>query len=125
MEIADLGKKEWSRGAGIPTPRGTTGGGNEDQSGGVVAEKGAGGTGFGKNPAEIGVAGAVTDIEEDRTGERRSAIRCGGDFRPKNGMNAGLPRREEEINRGVKVGIRHPNCREAQFGSPGEDDSDR
>jgi len=123
MEISDLGKKERSRGEGIPSPRGASGGGDGDQTGGVVAEKGAGGARFGKNPAEVGVTDAVADVEEDGAGKRGGAVRGGGDFGPEDGLKAGLPGGEEEFDAGMEVRIGQPDRGKAQFGRPGDDRS--
>jgi hypothetical protein len=123
MEISDLGKKERSRGEGIPAPRGASGGGDGDQTGGVVAEKGAGGVRFGKDPAEVGVTGAVADVEEDGAGKRGGAVRGGGDFGSEDGLKAGLPGGEEEFNAGMKVRISQPDGGKTQFGRPADDRS--
>ena len=57
----------------------------------MVTEKGAGGARFGKNPAKVGVAGAVADVKEDGTGKRGSPVRGGSDFGPEDGLKAGFP----------------------------------
>jgi hypothetical protein len=51
LEITDLRQKKGSGGKGVASPRWATRGGNRDQTGGVVTQKGAGRGGLGKNPA--------------------------------------------------------------------------
>jgi hypothetical protein len=51
LEITDLREKKGSGGKGVASPRWATRGGNRDQTGGVVTQKGAGRAGLGKNPA--------------------------------------------------------------------------
>ena len=91
----------------------------------MITEKGAGRAGFGKDPAQVGVAGMVADVEENGMGKGSGAVRDGGDFGSKNWVEAGLPCGEEKFDRSVEVGIRQPDGGEAQLRRPGEDGADR
>ena len=91
----------------------------------MITEEGAGGARFGKNPAEVGVAGTVADIEKDGAGKRGGAVRGGSDFGSEDGLKAGFPGREEEFDSGMEVGIGQPDRRKTQFSCPGDDGSDR
>jgi len=113
VEIADLGEEEGCGGGRVSGPRRPAGGGYRDQAGGVVTEKGAAGAGFGKNLAEVGVAGLVLDVEEDGSGERRAAVGCRGDLGPEDGLDPGFPGGEKEFDRGVEIGIGEADGREA------------
>jgi hypothetical protein len=125
MEITDLWKKKGGGGKGIPAPGSAGGGGDGNQAGGVLAEKGAGGVRFGKNLAEVGIAGAVADIEEDGTRERGGTVRGGSDLGSEDGLKAGFPGREEEFDASVEVGIGQPDRGKTQLSGPGDDGSDR
>jgi hypothetical protein len=91
----------------------------------VITEEGAGGAGFRKNPAEVGIAGAVADIEEDGTRERGGTVRGGSDLGSEDGLKAGFPGREEEFDASVEVGIGQPDRGKTQLSGPGDDGSDR
>jgi len=105
LEITDLRQKKGCRGKGIASPGWAAGGGNRDQAGGVVTQKGAGRAGLGKNPAQVGVAGPVFDVEQDGAGEWGGAFGSRGNLSPKNGVEAGFPGGEEELDGGVKVRV--------------------
>ena len=62
----------------------------------------------------------VLDIKQDGARERSGAIRGGSDFGPEDGVEAGLPGREEELNCGVEVGISQSYRGKTQFGRPGD-----
>jgi hypothetical protein len=125
LEVTNFGKKEGGGGKGIPAPRGSGGRGDGNQAGGVVAEERAGWAGFGKDPAEVGVAGAVADIEEDGAGKGGGAVGGGGDLGPEDGMEAGFPGGEEEVNGGVEVGVGEADGGEVEFGRSGHNGLDR
>jgi hypothetical protein len=91
----------------------------------VITEEGAGGARFGKNPAEVGVAGTVADIEKDGAGKRGGAVRGGSDFGSEDGLKAGFPGREEEFDASMEVGIGQSDGGEAQLSGPGDNGSDR
>jgi hypothetical protein len=91
----------------------------------VVTEKGAGGARFGKNPAKVGVAVAVADIEEDGTRERGGTVRGGSDLGSEDGLKAGFPGGEEKFYARMEVGIGQSDGGEAQLSCPGDDGSDR
>jgi hypothetical protein len=125
LEVTNFGKKEGGGGKGIPAPRGSGGRGDGNQAGGVVAKKEAGGAGLGKDPAEVGVAGAVADIKEDGAGKGGGAVGGGGDLGPEDGMEAGFPGGEEEVNGGVEVGVSEADGGEVEFGRSGHNGLDR
>jgi hypothetical protein len=87
----------------------------------VVAEKGAGGTGFGEDPAKVGIAGLVLDIEEDGAGEGGGAVGCGGDLSAEDGVESRLPGGEEEFDGGMEVRIGETDGGKAEFYCPGDD----
>lgn len=125
MEIADFGKKKRGGGEGIPAPGRAGGERDGDQAGRVIAEKRAGGARFGKDPAKVGIADTVADVEEDRPGEWSGAVWGRDHLSSENGLKTGFPGGEEEVYRTVEVGIGQPDRGNTQLSRPGDDGSDR
>jgi len=91
----------------------------------VVTQEGAGGAGLGKNPAKVGVARLVLDVEEDGAGKGGGPVGRGGNLGPKDRVNPGFPGGEEEFDRGMEVRIGETHRREAQFRRPLKERPDR